>query len=138
MVEVSAVNTSSTITDISAESKSYEGIKKIQETKSNIVSITPVSSEISIPTWVKKNASWWSDGQINDPEFAKGIEYLVQENIIDIKKTDELTEQVDDANITSIPMWVKNNASWWSEGQLTDVDFANGIKYLISAGLIKV
>ena len=112
-------------------------LKKIQATKSNTVSITPVSSEISIPTWVKMTASWWSDGQINDPEFAKEL-YLVQENIIDIKKTDELTEEVDDANITSIPMWVRNNASWWSEGQLTDVDFANGIKYLISAGLIKV
>ena len=138
LAEVAAVNTSSSITDISADSKSYEGIKKIQATKSNTVSITPVSSEISIPTWVKMTASWWSDGQINDPEFAKGIEYLVQENIIDIKKTDELIEEVDDANITSIPMWVRNNASWWSEGQLTDVDFANGIKYLISAGLIKV
>ena len=84
MAQVSAENTSSTITEISAESKSYEGIKKIQETKSNLVSITPVSSEISIPTWIKKNASWWSNGQINDPEFNKGIEYLVQENIIDI------------------------------------------------------
>ena len=138
LAQVAAEKTSSSITEISAESKSYEGIKKIQETNSNVVSITPVSSEISIPTWVKKNASWWSNGQINDPEFAKGIEYLVQENIIDIKKANELIQEADDANITSIPMWVKNNASWWSEGQLTDIDFANGIKYLISAGLIKV
>ena len=126
------------ITEISAESKSYEGIKKIQETKPNTVSITPVSSEISIPTWVKKSASWWSNGQINDPEFAKGIEYLIQENIIDIKRTDASTDEADDANITSIPVWVRNNASWWSNGQLTDIDFANGIKYLISTGLIKV
>jgi hypothetical protein len=98
--------------------------------------ITPVSSDIDIPSWVKKNASWWSDGQINDPEFAKGIEYLVQENIISIPTTNAEIE--DDANITSIPIWVRNNAAWWSEGHLTDVEFANGIQFLVSTGLIKV
>ena len=100
-------------------------------------SITPVSINIDIPSWVKKNAAWWSDGQINDPDFAKGIEFLVQENIIDIPKTEEV-ELEEDANITSIPMWVKKNAAWWSEGHLTDVEFANGIKYLIANGLIQV
>ena len=48
-----------------------------------------------------------------------------------------LTTQ-DEADITSIPMWVRNNALWWSDGHLTDVEFANGIKFLISSGLIKV
>ena len=98
--------------------------------------IIPVSSDIDIPSWVKKNASWWSDGQINDPDFAKGIEYLVQENIISVPTTDAEIE--DNANITSIPMWVRNNAAWWSEGHLTDVEFANGIQFLVSTGLIKV
>ncbi|MGY5150005.1 MAG: hypothetical protein ACW9W3_08060 [Candidatus Nitrosopumilus sp. bin_68KS] len=101
-------------------------------------SITPVSTNIDIPSWVKKNAAWWSDGQLNDPEFAKGIEYLIQENIIDMPKTEELELDEEEANITSIPMWVRNNAAWWSDGHLTDVEFANGLKYLISFGLIKV
>ena len=48
------------------------------------------------------------------------------------------TEIEDNASITSIPMWVRNNASWWSEGHLTDVEFANGIQFLVSTGLIKV
>ena len=100
------------------------------------IGITPVSADIDIPSWVKKNAAWWSDGQINDPDFAKGIEYLVQQNIITVPTSDANVE--DDTNITSIPMWVKNNASWWSEGHLTDVEFANGIQYLVSSGLIKV
>ena len=117
-------------------SKSSEGIKRIQDTQSK-PSITSVSSDISIPTWVKKNASWWSDGQINDPDFAKGIEYMIQENIIDVPR-DNVDVDEELANITSIPMWVRNNASWWSDGHLTDVEFANGLKYLISTGLIKV
>lgn len=97
--------------------------------------ITPVSSDIDIPNWVKKNAMWWSNGQINDPDFAKGIEYLVQENIITVTTTDE---NIEEANITSIPIWVRNNAAWWFEGYLTDVEFANGIKFLMASGLIKV
>ena len=98
--------------------------------------ITPVSADIDIPNWVKKNAMWWSDGQINDPDFAKGIEYLVQENIINVPTTEETVDE--EANITSIPIWVRNNAAWWSEGHLTDVEFANGIKFLMASGLIKV
>jgi len=99
------------------------------------VSITPVSTDIDIPSWVKKNAAWWSDGQINDPDFTKGIEYLVQENIINVSTTEE---NADEVNVKSIPTWVKNNAAWWSDGHLTDVEFANGIQYLVSTGLIKV
>ena len=99
--------------------------------------ITPVSADIEIPNWVKKNAMWWSDGQINDPDFAKGIEYLVQENIISVSTAEELVDE-EDAKLTSIPIWVRNNAAWWSEGHLTDVEFANGIKFLMASGLIKV
>ena len=91
--------------------------------------ITPVSADIDIPNWVKKNAMWWSDGQINDQDFAKGIEYLVQEKIISVPTTEQVIDD-EDANITSIPIWVRNNAAWWSEGHLTDVEFANVIHYL--------
>jgi len=31
----------------------------------------------------------------------------------------------------SIPQWVKNNALWWGQGEITDADFISGIKYLI-------
>jgi len=37
-----------------------------------------------------------------------------------------------------IPEWVKNNAKWWSEGQIGDSDFISGIQYLIKEDLIKV
>ena len=99
--------------------------------------ITPVSADIDIPNWVKKNAMWWSDGQINDPDFAKGIEYLVQENIISVPTTEEALDD-EEANITSIPIWVRNNAAWWSEEQIGDNDFIAGIEYLIKNGIIDV
>ena len=37
-----------------------------------------------------------------------------------------------------IPAWVKNNAGWWADGQIEDRTFANGIEFLINAGIIVV
>ena len=38
----------------------------------------------------------------------------------------------------TIPIWVKNNAAWWSEQQISDSDFVAGIEYLIKNGIINV
>jgi hypothetical protein len=38
----------------------------------------------------------------------------------------------------SIPDWVRNNAGWWSAGQIGDNDFASGIEYMIKEGIINV
>ena len=53
----------------------------------------------------------WFNGQINEPEFAKGIGCLVQEKNINVKKTGEPTKEVGDANIASVPIRVGNNAA---------------------------
>jgi len=38
----------------------------------------------------------------------------------------------------SIPNWVRNNAGWWSENQISDGDFVQGIQYLINNGIMKI
>ena len=38
----------------------------------------------------------------------------------------------------TIPDWVKNNAKWWSEGTISDNDFASGIEFMIKEGIIIV
>ena len=35
-----------------------------------------------VPEWIRNNAAWWSDNQIGDTDFLKGIEYLIENNII--------------------------------------------------------
>ena len=40
--------------------------------------------EYQIPTWVKNNAGWWAEGQIDDNSFVKGIEYLVKVGLIQV------------------------------------------------------
>jgi len=38
--------------------------------------------EQEIPSWIKNNADWWSQGLITDDDFVKGIQYLVEQGII--------------------------------------------------------
>jgi len=37
-----------------------------------------------IPSWIKNNADWWSQGLISDDDFVKGIQYLVEQGIIGV------------------------------------------------------
>jgi len=90
--------------------------------------------ETSIPVWIKNNAGWWADGQIDDSSFLQGIQYLIQEGIMIIPPT-ETTEA---SESQEVPSWIKNNAGWWAEGQIDDETFVSGIQYLIKVGVIKV
>jgi hypothetical protein len=89
--------------------------------------------DISIPDWVRNNASWWSEGTITDNDFASGIEFMIKEGIIKVSST---VGQVSENAI--IPDWVRNNANWWSERLVSDEEFANGLQYLIKNGIISV
>ena len=104
-----------------------------------------------VPDWVKSNAAWWGKGEIDDNEFTNGIGYLIQKQIIDVpglleKNTSPEKIENPDTGVMEepeefspiVPAWVKNNAVWWSEGQLTDDDFLMGIKYLLEKGIIQV
>lgn len=42
------------------------------------------------------------------------------------------------SDLTVIPAWVKNNAKFWSQDQITDKDFVSGIQFLIKQGIIKI
>ena len=95
---------------------------------------TPPTSHISIPAWVKTNAGWWSNGQIDDSTFASGIQYMIKQGIIQIPAT----AQGQASPGVQIPQWVKTNAGWWSNGQIDDQTFVAGIQYLIKIGIITV
>jgi len=50
-------------------------------------SITPsptLTSETSIPGWIKNNAGWWADGQIEDNSFVTGLQWLISNGIMKI------------------------------------------------------
>ena len=37
-----------------------------------------------------------------------------------------------------IPDWVKKNAGWWAAELISDEEFANGIEFLVTKGIIQV
>ena len=98
------------------------------------------AEESVIPSWIKNNAGWWASGMITEDEFLKGIEYLINKNIILIDTTTDEKAYIptDTSDTKRVPNWVKNNAGWWAGDVIGDSDFLNGIKYLINKGIILV
>jgi len=51
-------------------------------------SIAPIPElyepETSIPAWIKNNAGWWADGQIDDSSFVSGLQWLISNGIMTI------------------------------------------------------
>ena len=41
-----------------------------------------VSQNNQIPDWIKNNAGWWADGQIDDNSFVEGIQFLIKEGFM--------------------------------------------------------
>ena len=41
-------------------------------------------TETSIPGWIKNNAGWWADGQIDDSSFVSGLQWLISNGIMKI------------------------------------------------------
>jgi len=37
-----------------------------------------------IPSWIKNNAGWWSQGVITDTDFVSGIQWLINNGIMKI------------------------------------------------------
>ena len=57
-----------------------EGIMSIPETTQSETS----GESNEIPSWIKNNADWWAQGLISDDDFVKGIQYLVEQGIIQV------------------------------------------------------
>ena len=90
------------------------------------------NSDEIIPQWIKNNARWWSEGNIDDETFVDGIEFLVSKEIISIPNHSS------SQSMHEIPDWIKNNARWWSEGNIDDETFVDGIEFLVKIGIVKM
>ena len=88
--------------------------------------------DFTVPSWIKSNAGWWADDQIDDSSFVSGLQWLISNDIIILPAVEQGT--VDDENI--IPGWIKNTAGWWADDQIHDITFVAAIKYLIGEGII--
>lgn len=94
---------------------------------------TSQNNEISLPEWIRNNALWWSQEQIDDNTFIQGIEYMIKNKIVTIPQT-----YPESSELTEIPNWIRNNAAWWAEDQIDDKTFVQGLEFLIQKGIICV
>ena len=62
-------------------------------------------------------AQLWADGRISDGEFLAAMGH---------PSGDE----------DGVPEWVRGNAQLWAEGRISDGELADGIRYLVSAGIV--
>lgn len=101
-----------------------------------IILFLPILSnaeEYGIPDWIKNNAKWWAEGQIDDDTFVSGIQFLIKEDIVIIPPTANAL-----SSRSGIPDWIKNNAGWWADGKISDGDFIAGIQFLVQNNIIHV
>ena len=85
-----------------------------------------------IPNWIKNNARWWASEQIGDHGFVSGIQYLIEQKILQIPDVPEPSSK----NFRGIPPWVKNIAGYWAEDMISDAEFIKSIQYLVGNGII--
>ncbi len=79
----------------------------------------PYGSNVVVPQWVA--------GTISDYNFLK---FLADKNVISFSPDHALKESV------KIPTWYRTNAVWWSDKKISDVEFVNGLQYLLSKKII--
>jgi hypothetical protein len=109
----------------------------LQEEQSEQIVETFVDDVVNdqiIPVWVKTNAKWWSEDEIDNENFISGIEYLVNEGIIKIS----LPDTTKSATISEIQPWIKNAAGWWADDMISNDEFLTAIEWLISNEIIQV
>ncbi len=113
---------------VSVSQQSYKLISTNKITYSNYV-----TGQVFIPSWIKGNARFWSDGSITDAQFIQEMQYLIDNGIVNIPQT-----VPSDNSSSQIPSWVKDDAKYWSSGSISDNEFAGAIQYLTSNGMISL
>jgi hypothetical protein len=58
-------------------------------------------------------------------------------DLIHVISSTELKEP-EQQNTYRVPGWIKTNAGWWSEGQVSDTEFVQAMQYLIENKVIKI
>ena len=84
---------------------------------------------IGIPYWIKDLSKLWTNGQMDDTEFAKSIQFLIDQNII----FNPIVSQE-----LQIPEWFKITTAWWSNNQISDTIYGDSLQFLINERVILI
>ncbi len=91
-------------------------------------------TDLIIRTWDDRRNSFetkvFDAMQVTGPEISS----TTSTESVTTQESTQTTQQT----TQNIPSWVKNNAGWWSDGQIGDSDFVSGIQYMINQGIMKI
>jgi len=63
---------------------------------------------------------------------------IAQPEIVEIADEDLPEPEIQTLKSQYVPIWIKNNAAWWSQQLIEDSDFVAGIEYLIQNEIITI
>jgi len=79
--------------------------KVLNEPTPNLTTQVLTETELTeIPVWIKSNALWWKQKQIDDSDFMAGIKYLVEKTMIEVDQND-LSNSL---TTKEIPVWISD------------------------------
>jgi len=104
------------------------------------LNVSAAAEEDLIPSWIKETAEFWAEDLIDDVTFVNAMEWMIKNSIIvtpelrivDSSESDDLSDRE-----VIVPKWIKNNARFWSDNQISDSDFLSGITYLYKEEIVK-
>ena len=94
---------------------------------SNTEFIIVDDGSIGIPYWVKDLSKLWTSGQMPNKEYARAIQFLIDEKII----FNPIIGQE-----LQIPEWFKITTFWWANNQILDTEYGESLQYLINEKII--
>ncbi len=74
-----------------------------------VISVTTIlftqhaEAQSLVPEWVKNNAAWWAEGAVDDQTFLNGIEFLIENGVINVSSGGQSID-VDTLTIGFIPV----------------------------------
>jgi len=84
---------------------------------------------IGIPYWIKDLSKIWTSGQMENSEFAKSIQFLIDEKII--------FNSISGQDL-KIPEWFKHTTAWWANNQIPDTIYGDALQFLINEKIILI
>jgi len=91
------------------------------------------SAELPNPDIVIR--TWTTELSSGDTIIYDAIE-IAQPEIVEIADEDIPEPEIQTLKSQYVPIWIKNNAAWWSQELIADSDFIAGIEYLIQQDII--
>ena len=108
-----------------------EGKYELELQYSGVISNTEFTivgdGSIGIPYWVKDLSKLWTSGQMPNKEYARAIQFLIDEKII----FNPIIGQE-----LQIPEWFKITTFWWANNQILDTEYGESLQYLINEKII--